>query len=53
MRKPCTPGREKDWPDAVDRVQALQKLYDDGKQDLRAPLTIAGGWNLTITDPHD
>ncbi len=53
MKKPCTPGREHDWPDAVDRVDALQKLYDDGKQDLRAPLTIAGGWDLTITNPHD
>lgn len=53
MRKPCTPGREKDWPDAVDRAEALQKISDDGNTDLHAPLTIGADWNLTITDPRD
>ncbi|WP_370947095.1 chitosanase [Amycolatopsis sp. cg5] len=53
MKKPCTPGREADWPQAVDRAAALQKLSDTGKQDLRAPLTIGAGYDVTITNPHD
>jgi chitosanase len=53
MKNPCTPGRQNDWPDAVGRAQALQKLSDQGKSDLGAPITIAGGFNITISNPHD
>ncbi len=53
MTHPCTPGRESDWPQAVDRSKALQQLADDGRWDLSAPLTLGADFNITITDPHD
>ncbi|WP_265566141.1 chitosanase [Streptomyces hygroscopicus] len=53
MANPCTPGRQNDWPQAVDRTQALQQLADQGNWDLSAPLTVGADFNITITDPHD
>ena len=53
MKNPCTPGRQADWPQAVDRTTALQKLADDGNLDLTAPLTIGADFNITIANPHD
>ncbi|MDF3289648.1 chitosanase [Streptomyces silvisoli] len=53
MTNPCTPGRQNDWPQAVDRSQALQQLADQGNWDLTAPLTVGADFNITITDPHD
>ncbi|MFC0429809.1 chitosanase [Kutzneria buriramensis] len=53
MKNPCTPGRQADWPQAVDRTTALQKLADDGNLDLTTPLTIAADFGITISNPHD
>ncbi|WP_369393371.1 chitosanase [Streptomyces sp. CG1] len=53
MKHPCTPGRENDWPQAVDRAQALQELADHGKWDLKAPLSVRADFNLTITRPQN
>lgn len=53
MKKPCTPGRENDWPSAVDRTQALQALADGGKWTLEAPVKIGADFGITITNPHD
>jgi chitosanase len=53
LRKPCTPGRENDWPQAVGRSRALQELADQGRWDLTAAITIGGGFDVTITEPHD
>lgn len=53
MNNPCTPGRQNDWPQAVDRSQALQQLADEGNWTLSTPLTIGADFNITITDPHD
>ncbi|MFC0434992.1 chitosanase [Kutzneria buriramensis] len=52
MKKPCTPGRQDDWPDAVGRAQALQKLWDTGHTGLGPSITIAGGFDITISNPH-
>ena len=48
MRTPCTPGRQKVWSSAVDRVQALQQLADKNCWNLTPPLTIGADFNLTI-----
>lgn len=53
MEHPCTAGRESDWPQAVDRSQALQELADRGEWDLKAPLTVGADFKLTISRPHD
>ncbi|GAA0631501.1 chitosanase [Kutzneria viridogrisea] len=53
MRHPCTPGRENDWPSATGRTDALQQLADEGNWALTTPLTVHGGFEVTITDPHD
>jgi chitosanase len=53
MKNPCTPGRQNDWPDAVGRAQALQKLWDTGHTSLAPSITIAGGFDITISNPHD
>ncbi|MEU8972372.1 chitosanase [Streptomyces monashensis] len=53
MKHPCTAGRESDWPQAVDRSQALQELADRGEWDLKAPLTVGADFGLTINKPQD
>lgn len=53
MKTPCTPDRQKLRPTAVDRVQALQSLADQGRWDLSAPITLGAGTGVTIKDPHD
>ncbi|MER6567736.1 chitosanase [Streptomyces sp. NPDC001093] len=53
MEHPCTAGRENDWPQAVDRSQALQELADHGEWDLKAPLTVGADFRLTIGRPRD
>ncbi|MGW5255269.1 chitosanase [Streptomyces sp. NPDC004012] len=53
MKHPCTPGRENDWPQAVDRAQALQELADRGEWDLKAPLTVSADFKMTIRSPQD
>jgi chitosanase len=53
LRNPCTPGRQKVWSAAVDRVQALQQLADKGCWKLEPPLTIGAGFNLTIRTPSN
>ncbi|OLZ64087.1 hypothetical protein AV521_36775 [Streptomyces sp. IMTB 2501] len=53
MKHPCTDGRENDWPQAVDRSQALQELADRGEWDLKAPLTVGADFKLTISRPQD
>jgi chitosanase len=51
LRKPCTPGRQADWPRAVPRVQALQALATAGNWRLDPPIRLGGSVNLVITDP--
>ncbi|GAA3440336.1 chitosanase [Kutzneria kofuensis] len=53
LRNPCTPGRQKVWSEAVDRVQALQQLADKNCWKLDPPLTIGADFNLTIKTPSD
>ncbi|QUQ66149.1 chitosanase [Kutzneria sp. CA-103260] len=53
LRNPCTPGRQKVWSAAVDRVQALQQLADKNCWSLNPPLTIGADFNLTIRTPSD
>jgi chitosanase len=53
MRNPCTPGRQKVWTAAADRVQALQQLADRGAWKLDPPLTVGADFNLTIRTPSD
>nr|WP_237550438.1 chitosanase [Streptomyces sp. SID8354] len=53
MKRPCTPGRGNDWPQAVDRSQALQELADRGEWDLKAPLTVGADFKRTISRPQD
>ena len=49
LRKPCTPGRQADWPRAVGRVQALQALAAAGDWQLDPPIRLGGSVNLVIT----
>ncbi|MFF2810925.1 chitosanase [Streptomyces sp. NPDC058000] len=53
MKHPCTPDRQHDWPQAVDRSQALQELADRGEWDLKAPLTVSADFKTTISRPQD
>ncbi|QHC20641.1 chitosanase [Streptomyces sp. GS7] len=53
MKHPCTPDRKRDWPQAVDRSQALQKLADRGQWDLKAPLTVSADFKMSISSPRD
>ncbi|MFE3770257.1 chitosanase [Streptomyces sp. NPDC059122] len=53
LKHPCTPGRQNDWPQAVDRSQALQELADRGEWDLKAPLTVSADFARTISRPRD
>jgi chitosanase len=48
MRNPCTPGRQKVWTAAVDRVQALQELADKNCWNLNPPLAVGADFNVTI-----
>ncbi len=51
LQKPCTPGRQADWPKAVGRVQALQALATAGNWRLDPPIRLGGSVKLVITDP--
>ncbi|WP_189305287.1 chitosanase [Streptomyces albospinus] len=53
MKHPCTPDRKNDWPQAVDRSQALQELADHGEWDLKAPLTVSADFKISISKPQD
>jgi chitosanase len=53
MRNPSTPGRQKVWTAAIDRVQALQQLADKNCWNLDPPLTIGADFNLTIRTASD
>ncbi|MEK2472056.1 chitosanase [Streptomyces noursei] len=53
MKHPCTPDRQNDWPQAVDRSQALQELADRGAWDLKGPLTVSADFRRTINRPQD
>jgi chitosanase len=50
LKKPCTPGRQADWPRATGRPEALQELADRGNWALTPPVSIGHGHDLTITE---
>lgn len=53
LKHPCTPGRQQDWPNAVDRTQALEELADSGNGNLTPPVHIGADFNATIATPTD
>ncbi|MBY8883533.1 chitosanase [Streptomyces sp. PTM05] len=48
LKNPKTPGRKSDWPDSVDRVQALQQMASAGEWNLPLPLHVGADFDYTI-----
>ncbi|GAA1960949.1 chitosanase [Kitasatospora viridis] len=48
LKNPKTPGRKSDWPQSVDRVQALQQMATAGKWSLPLPLLVGADFQVTI-----
>lgn len=48
LKNPKTPGRKSDWPESVDRVQALQQMASAGEWSLPLPLHVGADFDFTI-----
>jgi chitosanase len=48
LKNPKTPGRKSDWPDSVDRVEALQQMAAAGEYGLPLPLRVGADFDTTI-----
>jgi chitosanase len=51
LQKPCEPGREADWPDSIDRVEALNALLRAGNWNLDPPFRLGSDVQVAITLP--
>ncbi len=47
-KNPKARGRKADWPQSVDRVQALQRTASAGEWTLPLPLHVGAGFDVTI-----
>jgi chitosanase len=52
LKNPCNPDRRVDWPDSIDRVEALSELARTGNWNLDTPVRLGSDVLLTITRPE-
>jgi chitosanase len=51
LKNPCNPDRKDEWPDSIDRVEALSELVRAGNRNLDPPVRLGSDVLLTITRP--